>query len=36
MAFDNTNGVNGLETDNHRRYFIPRINVKKYNVLIDS
>ena len=36
MAFDDTNGLNRIERNNHRRYFLPRAGIKKYNVLIDS
>ena len=36
MAFDNTDGVNRVERDNHRRYFMSRINLKGYDVLING
>ena len=37
MAYDNTeNGSNRVERDNHRKYFLPRVKINKYNVLIDG
>ena len=37
LAFDNTeNGVNKVEKDSHRKYFLPRVNITNYNVLIDG
>ena len=37
LAFDNTNnGNNKVERDNHRKYFLPRVNTTNYNVLIDG
>ena len=37
LAFDNTNnGANRVERDSHRKYFLPRVNVTDYNVLIDG
>ena len=37
LAFGTTNnGDNKAERDNHRKYFLPRINMTNYNVLIDS
>ena len=36
MAFDNTNEPNRVERNNQRRYFLPRIDIKKYNALIDG
>ena len=37
LAFDNTNnGDNKVERDSHRKYFLPRVDIIKYNVLIDS
>ena len=37
LAFDNTNnGDNKVERDSHRKYFLPRVNITSYNVLIDS
>ena len=36
-AFDNTNnGANKVERDNHRKYFLPRVDTTKYNVLING
>ena len=35
-AFDNTeNGNNRVERNSHQKYFLPRVNITKYNVLID-
>ena len=35
LAFDNTeNGDKKVERDSHRRYFLPRVNITNYNVLI--
>ena len=37
LAFDNpNNGDNKIERDSHRKYFLPRVNITNYNVLIDS
>ena len=38
FAFDNTeNGANKkIERDSHRKYFLPRVGITNYNVLIDS
>ena len=37
LAFDNTeNGDNKVERDSHRKYFLPRVNITNYNVLIDG
>ena len=37
LAFDNTeNSVNKVERDSHRKYFLPRVNITSYNVLIDG
>ena len=36
LAFDNTkNSNNKVEKDSHRKYFLPRVNITNYNVLID-
>ena len=36
LAFDNTNnGNNKFERDSHTKYFLPRVNIPNYNVLID-
>ena len=37
LAFDNTNnGANRVERDSHRKYFLPRVDIINYNVLIDG
>ena len=37
LAFDNTNnGDNKVERDSHRKYFLPRVEITNYNVLIDG
>ena len=37
FAFDNTNnGDNKVERDSHRKYFLPRVDITKYNLLIDG
>ena len=37
LAFDNTeNGANKVERDSHRKYFLPRVDITNYNVLIDG
>ena len=37
IAFDNTNnGDNKVERDSHRKYFLPRVDITKCNVLIDG
>ena len=37
LAFDNTeNGVNKVERDSHRKYFLPRVNITGYSVLTDG
>ena len=37
LAFDNTNsGDNKVERDIHRKYFVPRVDITNYNVLIDG
>ena len=37
LAFDNTeNDANKVERDSHRKYFLPRVNITNYNVLIDG
>ena len=37
LAFDNTNnGPNKIERNNHREYFLPRVYITNYNVLIDG
>ena len=35
LTFDNTdNGDNKIKKDSHRKYFLPRVDVTNYNVLI--
>ena len=37
LAFDDTNnGDNKVEIDSHRKYFLPRVDITNYNVLIDG
>ena len=37
LAFSNTDGnANQVERDSHRKYFLPRVNMTNYNVLIDG
>ena len=37
LAFDNTNnGANKVQRNSHRKYFLPRVNITNYNVLIDG
>ena len=37
MGFDNTeNGANAITRNSYNRYFLPRVDIKKYNVLIDG
>ena len=37
LAFDNTNnGDSKVERDSHRKYFLPRVDITNYNVLIDG
>ena len=37
LAFANTNnGNNKVERTRHIKYFLPRVNITNYNVLIDS
>ena len=37
LAFDNTeNGNKNVERDSHRKYFLPRVDIANYNVLIDG
>ena len=30
------NNANKVERDSHRKYFLPRVNITNYNVLIDG
>ena len=37
LAFNNTNNFdNKVERDSHRKYFLPRVDIANYNVLIDG
>ena len=37
LDFDKTeNGASKVERDSHRIYFLPRVNITNYNVLIDG
>ena len=37
LAFDNTeNGNKKVERDSHRKYFLPRVDITSYTVLIDG
>ena len=37
LAFHNkNNGANKAERDSHIKYFLPRVNITNYNVLIDG
>ena len=37
FAFDNTdNGDKKVERNSYRKYFVPRVNITNYNVLIDG
>ena len=37
LAFGNTeNRANKVERDSHRKYFLPRVDITNYNVLIDG
>ena len=37
LTFDNTdNGNNKVERNSHRKYFLPRVNITNYNILIDG
>ena len=37
MGFNNIEGnANQIRRDDHRKYFLPRVDIKKYNVLIDG
>ena len=44
LAFDNTftinagnevDGANRVKRNSHRKYFLPRVNITNYNVLVD-
>ena len=37
LAFGNTvNGKKKVERDSHRKYFLPRVDITNYNILIDG
>ena len=37
LAYNNTDGdANQVERNSHRKYFLPRVDITKYNVLIDG
>ena len=37
LVFDNTeNGTKNVERNSHTKYFLPRVNITNYNVLIDG
>ena len=36
LAFNNTEGNDKVETNKHQKYFLPRVNITNYNVLIDG
>ena len=36
LAFNNTGGPSRVERNSHRKYFLPRVDIINYNVLIDS
>ena len=37
LCYNNTDGdANKFERDSHRKYFLPRVNITNYNVLIDG
>ena len=37
LVFDNTeNGAKEVERNSHTKYFLPRVNITNYNVLIDG
>ena len=37
LAFDNSNnGTNKVESNSHRKHFLPRVNITNYNVLTDG
>ena len=37
LAFDNTNnGPCRVERNSHKKYFLPRVDITNYNVLIDD
>ena len=36
LSYNNTDGDNKVERGSHRKYFLPRVNVTNYNVLING
>ena len=36
LAYNDTNDANKVERNSHRKYFLPRLNITSYNVLIDE
>ena len=36
LAFNNTDGANKVERNSHKKYFLARLDITKYNVLIDG
>ena len=37
LAYDDTNnGANKVERNSHQKYFLPRVNLTKFNVLVDG
>ena len=36
LVYDNTAGDNRVTADSHRRYFLPRVEIKNYNIEIDG
>ena len=36
LAYDNTAGNNQVSLDSHKKYFLPRIKINKYNFEIDA
>ena len=35
-SYNTNNGNNKVERNSHRKYFLPRIHITNYNVLIDG
>ena len=36
MAFNNTDGLDRVQKDSHQKYYLPRVGIENYNVLIDG
>ena len=36
LTFNNTNGDNKADENSHKKYFLPRVDITNYNVLIDG